>query len=308
MPEYTVHIVPHTHWDREWYSPFQHYRMRLAHLMDRLLDILERDPGYKVFTLDGLAILVIDYLEIRQQMVEGKRLLIGPWYILPDEFLVSGESQVRNLMLGHRIAQEFGFVPMVGYIPDSFGHISQLPRILQGFSIDNAINWRGLSRPGLKSELWWEAPDGTRVLLNHLLSFTGYSNAGPMPADHVRAEAHLKSLIRTQQRRATTRHLLVQNGVDHLAARPDLPTLIRFLNQRAAAWGEDVCYVHSSVLDYIEGVKAEIDPDALEVAQGELLPRSLLPQGYRLLSIPVSQPGSDVLAQEQQALAQGRLL
>lgn len=290
MPKYTVHIVPHTHWDREWYSPFQRYRMRLVHLLDKLLDILEKDPDYKVFTLDGQAIPIVDYLEIRpekrtliQQMVTAKRLLIGPWYILPDEFLVSGEAHVRNLMLGHRIAQEFGFVPKMGYIPDTFGHISQLPQILQGFGIDNAMLWRGLSRPGLKSELWWEAPDGTRVLLHHLLSFTGYSNAGPMPADFERAEAYLKSLIRTQQQRATTSHLLVQNGVDHLEPRPDLPMLIRFLNERAAARGEDVHYVHSSVLDYITAVKAEIEPTALEVVRSELRSTNFVPEGGQIV-------------------------
>ncbi len=211
MAEVTVHIVPHTHWDREWYSPFQRYRMRLVHLMDKLLEILEHDPDYRVFTLDGQAIPILDYLEIRPEkedlirtLVRDKRLLIGPWYILPDEFLVSGEGHVRNLMVGHRIAEDYGFVPKMGYIPDTFGHISQLPQIFRGFGIDTAVHWRGMSRPGLKSELWWDAPDGSRVLLNHLLSFAGYSNAGPMPSDHGRAEAYLRSLVRAQRERATT--------------------------------------------------------------------------------------------------------
>ena len=133
---YTVHVIAHTHWDREWYATFQQFRMRLVRVMDRLLDLLERDASYTHFNMDGQTIVLQDYLEIRpekhdllESLISSGKLAVGPWYILPDEFLVSAESIVRNLLLGHKIANSFGRVQKAGYIPDTFGHISQLPQI-----------------------------------------------------------------------------------------------------------------------------------------------------------------------------------
>ncbi|MDZ7304105.1 MAG: hypothetical protein ONB44_18420, partial [candidate division KSB1 bacterium] len=101
---YRLHVVSHTHWDREWYSPFQQYRQRLVRLTDRLLDLLERNPDYRYFVFDGQTIILEDYWEIRPEnrerfkaLVQSGRIEIGPWYVLPDEFLVSAESLIRNL-------------------------------------------------------------------------------------------------------------------------------------------------------------------------------------------------------------------
>lgn len=132
---YNLFVVSHTHWDREWYQPFEEFRIRLVRLMDKLLDILTSDPDYRYFTLDGQTIILEDYLEIRPQkeeearrLVHQGRLLIGPWWILPDEFLVSPEATIRNLMLGDQVAKRFGAKMEVGYLPDPFGHIGQMPR------------------------------------------------------------------------------------------------------------------------------------------------------------------------------------
>src|SRR3972149_1978036 len=118
-------VVSHTHWDREWYFVFEAFRTRLVGMVDQLLDLLERDPGYRFFMLDGQTVVLEDYLEVRpdrradiERHVRSGRMLIGPWYILPDEFLVGGESLVRNLMRGMRIAREFGGPMMIGYPPD----------------------------------------------------------------------------------------------------------------------------------------------------------------------------------------------
>ena len=128
-------LVPHTHWDREWYQTFQQFRMRLVHAIDRLLDILDRDPAFTHFMLDGQTIVLEDYLEVRPENAErlknyihSGRIQIGPWYLQPDEFLVSGESLVRNLQIGLRQAAEYGGHMHAGYVPDTFGHIAQLPR------------------------------------------------------------------------------------------------------------------------------------------------------------------------------------
>ncbi len=115
MPTRTAHYVASTHWDREWYEPFQGYRMRLVSLLDELFQTLEKDPQYKCFVMDGQLIPILDFLEVRPEKrevvnryVRAGRLKLGPWYVAPDEWLVSGESLVRNLQMGIAGAVEFG--------------------------------------------------------------------------------------------------------------------------------------------------------------------------------------------------------
>src|SRR5699024_9553088 len=122
----------HTHWDREWYKPFPLFRMQLVELLDLLLDNLDADPTFTHFQLDGQMAVVDDYLEIRPErreqlmrLTRSDRISVGPWYTLPDEFLVSGETHVRNLALGIAEAEEWGGAMAVGYLPDMFGHIAQ---------------------------------------------------------------------------------------------------------------------------------------------------------------------------------------
>jgi len=101
----TLHVVSHTHWDREWYRTFQQFRLKLVHLVDGLLDLLEKDPQFKHFMLDGQTIVLDDYLHMRpekedaiRQHVQTGRLVIGPWHVLPDMFLVGPEAHIRNLL------------------------------------------------------------------------------------------------------------------------------------------------------------------------------------------------------------------
>ena len=194
----TLTVVSHTHWDREWYQPFQEYRLRLVQLIDRLLDLLDGEPAYRCFTLDGQTILLEDYLEVRpyrreklQDYVQQGRLQIGPWYILPDEFLVSPEATIRNLILGDRVARQFGPKMQVGYIPDSFGHVSQLPQILRGFGLDTAVTWRGIGPA--PNEFRWIGADGTDVLAIHLRG--GYGNAAFLPYDEAHFTNQLDQLV-----------------------------------------------------------------------------------------------------------------
>ena len=108
-----------------------------------------------------------DYLQVRpharerlERHIRAGRLTIGPWYQLNDQFLTSGEATVRSLLVGHRIAQSFGGSLKIGYLPDQFGNLSQMPQILLGFGINNAIVGRGYQMVGdRKMEFWWEGPD-----------------------------------------------------------------------------------------------------------------------------------------------------
>ena len=166
---YKLHVISNTHWDREWVYPFQETRLLLLEFMDDLLDLLERDPEFHSFLLDSQTIAVEDYLDLRPEKeglvkkhVKSGRLIVGPWYSLPEEYLVNGESLVRNLVVGHRLASKWGRVSKIGYTPFSYGQTSQMPQIYHGFDIDTIIFYRGINTP--KSEFVMEGPDGSRLL------------------------------------------------------------------------------------------------------------------------------------------------
>ena len=183
----TVAIVPHTHWDREWYEPFQTFRMRLVKLLDALLPMLESDPSYARFLLDGQTAVIDDYLEIRpearatlQRLAAAGRISIGPWMVLMDEFMVSGETIVRDLQFGLARGSELGGAMQVGYLPDMFGHVAQMPQIIRLAGIEHAVVWRGVPAAVEQTAFWWQAPDGSRVRAEYL--YGSYSNGRDLPA------------------------------------------------------------------------------------------------------------------------------
>jgi hypothetical protein len=268
----TLHVVPHTHWDREWYLTFQRFRIRLVHLMDRLLAILGGDGAYRHFMLDGQSILLEDYLEIRpereaeiRQFVQLGRLSIGPWYILPDEFLVAPESLVRNLMLGDRVCSRFGDKMPVGYTPDPFGHISQLPQILRGFGVETAAFRRGLAEE--PAELWWDASDGSRVLVCYLRD--SYDNAARLPtADPEAFVAAVRVARDSLAPYVASGHLLLLAGTDHQEPQPELPNLIAYANNGRLD-GDRL--LHSSLPAYVAALRESIQAgQVLDVVEGEL--------------------------------------
>ncbi len=164
-----IHIISNSHWDREWGYAFEETRLLLLDFMDDLLDLLDNDPEFQSFTFDSQVLSILDYLELRpgnkkriEKHVKSGRLIIGPWYSLPEEFLVNGESLVRNLLIGHRKAGELGKISKVGYTPFSYGQTSQMPQIYNGFGIDTIIFYRGINTK--KSEFIFEGPDESRLL------------------------------------------------------------------------------------------------------------------------------------------------
>ncbi len=148
----------------------------LVETIDRLIEILESDPEFKTFTFDGQSVWIEDYLEVKPQMRErlqaliaAGRILIGPWYSLPDHFSSHPEALVRNLLIGHRLSEAMGGVTKFGYSIFSFSQIAQLPQIYAGFGIDTLIFYKLYPVETLKkSEFWWEAPDGTKALCSRL--------------------------------------------------------------------------------------------------------------------------------------------
>ncbi len=157
-------------------------------MVDAVLDLLEPDPSFTHFLLDGQTAMVDDYLEIRPEaesrinaLAGAGRLALGPWHSQPDEFLVSGETLVRNLQTGMARSAELGGTMAVGYLPDSFGHAAQMPQLLRLAGIGHAVVFRGVPDSVESTAFWWEAPDGSRVRAEHLA--LGYTNAFRLPDD-----------------------------------------------------------------------------------------------------------------------------
>ncbi|MEX2684488.1 MAG: glycoside hydrolase family 38 C-terminal domain-containing protein, partial [Candidatus Sigynarchaeota archaeon] len=270
-------IVSHTHWDREWYLPFEGFRFKLVYTIDKLLKILDNDPRFANFTLDGQAVVLEDYLEIRPQnrpriehyLKEG-RISAGPFYILPDEFKISPEAHVRNLLLGKQVVESFGAKPMpVGNLPDDFGHIAQMPQILQGFNIDNFIFMRGLGDEvdTLNSEFEWIAPDGKTAVLaiNQPL---GYGNMASATRDRpISAAIEQAKRVRDRlKKRAATNVLLLMSGVDHLSPEEHLPDLVEQFN----ALGTEGFMKHVTFMAYLDAFRAALKGAKLKTFTGSL--------------------------------------
>ncbi|NHJ13649.1 MAG: hypothetical protein EAX95_08230 [Candidatus Thorarchaeota archaeon] len=232
-------LISETHWDRAWYLTFQQFRLKLVKLVDMLLDILEKDPEFRTFTFDGQTVVLEDYLEVKpeqkeriKKLVQNGRIDIGPWYVLPDVFLVSGEALIRNLLVGRRIAEEFGRVMDIGYIPDPFGLVSQVPQILSQFGYNSVIFARGTGDEveRLKSEFIWEGSDGSEVLA-HWLPLS-YGNAANLPEDIEDAVFTLEEIVKQLRNHSRIGTLLLMNGSDHLLPQPHVPEVIRAFNSK----------------------------------------------------------------------------
>jgi len=230
-----VHVVSHTHWDREWYHPAGRFRQRLVALIDALLD--DRDD-LAPFLLDGQAIVLEDYLAVRPERrdeiaarLRDGSLEAGPWYVLADELIPSGESLVRNLLAGRAVLQALGATsPQVLYSPDAFGHPAALPAIAAGFGMPLIILWRGYggARHPRGDVARWRAPDGSSALIYHL-SPSGYELGASLPSGEREARARWSELRAVLQPRATLGLALLPNGADHHARQPDRAGAVRML-------------------------------------------------------------------------------
>ena len=234
-----VAVVAHTHWDREWHRSLPALRVRLVEILDDVLPVLEADPGFPRFLFDGQMAMIDDYLEARpaaaaglRRLAVGGRVSLGPWYVLMDEFCVSGETIVRNLQLGMERAAGFGRAMAVGYLPDMFGHIAQMPQILQAAGIDHAVVWRGVPASLDRTAFWWRAPDGSTVRAEYLP--VGYANGAATPPDATdllrRLRAHEAELAPFLP--GADDPILWMSGSDHQAPTPWLAAVVDEANDR----------------------------------------------------------------------------
>jgi alpha-mannosidase len=276
------HVVSETHWDRAWYLPFERFHVRLVDMIDHLLTVLAH-PDFRHFVFDGQMVPIEDYLDVKphrrkdiEQFARRGKLILGPCYVLPDEFLVSPESHVRNLLIGHSMAAEFGPVQKVGYFPDSFGHVSQMPQILNGFGIDSFIFMRGMGDEGdeLGLEFWWDSPAGMgRVLACHqvnaycnaLMLGIPYTEQDLYPVNYEdalkKAECEADNLLKF----GGVPILLFNNGLDHYHAQETIPRVIAYVNKHS----DRLRLIHSTFEKFAHDIRT-VRGNSLKSYCGEL--------------------------------------
>ncbi|MGL5002690.1 MAG: glycoside hydrolase family 38, partial [Casimicrobium sp.] len=247
-----LHVVMQTHWDREWYLPQQTTVARLIEVMERVAAMLERGE-LQSFLFDGQTAALedlLDYCEdtlaerVRKLLRAGK-LVIGPWYVMADEFLVCGESLLRNLEIGQRDVARFGSGQRVGYLPDTFGHIGQMPHILREFGIDSAVVWRGADEA--HSEFDWVAKNGDRV--GALFLTQGYYQH-PFNVDNW--QAAIDAYVAQIKPRALSSELLLTQGGDHLLPHADFAS-------RFSSYEGEVTLVQSTLESAVQVTLAATD-------------------------------------------------
>ncbi|MHB1354663.1 MAG: glycoside hydrolase family 38 N-terminal domain-containing protein [Anaerolineae bacterium] len=275
------HYVLSTHWDREWYMSFQDFRYRLVQLIDRVLAGWEDGRLLGPFQTDGQVIVLEDYLEIRperrgiiEKLVREKKFVLGPWYVLPDEFLVSGESLVRNLRLGRQVARSFGAEPSnAGFVCDLFGHNSQLPQIYRGFGIEGAFVWRGINQVD-KRHFIWRSPDGSDVLA-YRFGHVGYcsycaavrqSSDASMPFDGEQCTRNLSAFLAFEASQTEIDPVLLFDGGDHQEWDPNAYSV---LQERMAHPDDQFEVVHTDLDAYLAEALAQKDR-ITTIVEGEL--------------------------------------
>lgn len=257
----TYHFISHTHWDREWYQTFEQFRYRLVNLIDKLLDLLDSHPSFKHFHLDGQTIVLEDYYALRpgnqarlEQYIREGRILVGPWYQQNDLFLTSGESTIRNLIEGIRTSRRLGGEMKVGYLPDHFGLIGQMPQILKDIGIDNCVHGRGYDVQKHKLPFYyWRSPDGSVVTGLNL--YYWYNSAQRLPIDTAELKSIFEFLREREEKINSTGHYAMMNGVDHMEAQDDLPEVLDKLRDM---YGNELEFVHDTLPNYVRCVQGHM--------------------------------------------------
>lgn len=287
MPNYDVSVVVQTHWDREWYYPHQQFLARLLRVMQQAVPQLEAG-GLKHFLFDGQTAAMEDLLAHAEPdlarrvaaLAQQGRIGLGPWYVMADEFLSSGESLWRNLEIGMADAMRHGGLQRVGYLPDTFGHVGQMPQILRHFGLHSAVLWRGVDTP--HSEFDWVAPDGT--CLGALFLTQGYYQHPFNVRDWRTA---LQTYFDSIAPRALSSHLLLTQGGDHLLSSYTLAAQIEAFNATPAEGDVHYQLVQRSLpdvvqrtLDATQGKRPAVQGELRQNTQAFVLPDVLSTRRY----------------------------
>lgn len=246
-------IVPHTHWDREWYLPFQRFRFMLVELVDDLLDILAKQD-YR-FMLDGQTVVLEDYFEIRDerrdellQQIRNGKITVGPWYLLPDQWLVGGESLIRNIEYSHDLATQLHIPQMkIGYLPDMFGHTNAIPQLLSDLTDFKAVVlWRGIPPDIMTVSFTWKSHPSSTALIPAVYLPGGYGNTSRFPEEHEEFVEMVDNGITSLEPFSPVPVYLLMNGSDHLFPQ----AFVKENVERMKSEGTDISL--GSLTDYLE--------------------------------------------------------
>lgn len=287
-------MVTHTHWDREWYFSKEEWSFRLIRLFDELLDVIETEPEYDSFWFDGQTIAVEDYLGLRpenrgrlEKALSACKILIGPHYIQVDEHLTGGEAIIKNLELGFGDMKKYNQNTLIGYLPDTFGHISQMPQIFRNFGIDISVFWRGYDNRELKQlENRWRSPDGSEV--DAICLVQGYSCAsglGTLQPYHstMDQQERIDQTLDLTAGYSAGDAVMMMNGIDHSLPTVNLSQKLKDLEKRFPGYA----FKHGSMPEYLDLVRKKCADGCL--FDGEL------PYAPRLDAVMSSRPAEKVL-------------
>lgn len=268
-----VHVIPHTHWDREWYFNTSRSTVYLLKHVKEVLDVLENNSDYKTYILDAQTSLVEDYLEYHpedktriEELVKNKRLFIGPWYTQTDQLVISQESVVRNLLYGINKANEFGHSFNVGYVADPFGQGGNMPQIYNSFGIQNAVFWRGVADSTFKdTQFKWEGTDGSQVYANIMRNGYHYGGEHGVPENTDEKAGYLEEFVGKVAEESNTNHIFFSYGHDQAPIRENLPELVEEFNtidtEKEYIMGDPEAFFEEMIRD---------NADKLKTLKGEL--------------------------------------
>lgn len=244
----TVIAYLHTHWDREWYREFEVFRLRLLRVFDNVLNLLENNK-IPSFYFDGQVGALLDYLEIRpekekliRKFIAEKKLFIGPFYTLIDEFLTDRTVFEKNLEIGLKVSKDFGCTDFIGYFADTFGHSKNIPPLLKKFGIDKCVVWRGCG--DIPSEFTFNGINTVNLIRGYFMDIF----SSPMTIEQ-KAEWLKGNLDKIAAK--SNDYLLLPIGADHLGVEPDIADQISKVNSLL----EDYEIKLSNPFEYFELVK-----------------------------------------------------
>ena len=235
MEQININIIPHTHWDKEWYFTSSRSLIYSLKDFDEIIEVLETNSDFKCFHLDGQLSIIEEYLELHPyklnqliNLVQNGKLIIGPWYTQPDTLVISGENLLKNLELGIDYAKKFGKYQSIGYLPDSFGMSSQMPQIYKNFNLSFAFFRRGIAKNLVNNrEFLWKSPDGSKIFTHNLHH---YGNMAYPPNETSEICEYFKNMVTLLQTSSNSNTVLLFNGEDQKPIRKNLPKLIEIGN------------------------------------------------------------------------------
>lgn len=275
MKKQIIHYVPHTHWDKEWYKTYEEFRVKFIKYFREILDVLEHNDNFDHFMFDAQSSIIDDYLEIYpnerkrlKKLIGSKKLLVGPWYTLPDNYLSNGESLVRNLLIGSNLSDEFGHNQNICYIPDSFGQCDQMPQIIEDANLKGAVVWRGIDSTMTNDAAFiWEGSNGSQILSLHLP--LGYGFCKKLPSDN-NTQTYVDDIVKRLSTKYNGNNVLFMGGSDHEGIQPELPEILKKINNFYSQNKIDKKIIISSLDDFFGSYMMEKNIKELTTLTGEL--------------------------------------